>query len=801
MIARRNGRTRSRGRLLLWLAGLAVLPFGAWAAEAIPDAADPYLLLRGIDPTRPVLDWLTPAAPTMAQPYPANGAVVKQSPPVIRWPHDGDMSVWEVALKLRGGGEMRRIVPKNWLFLETALPPGRQAWRLRGWPKSGGPTDWSEWRYFMVPRNAHAFVVPEFEGLFERASRKARPRIIPDGEAGRRLLLAIQFGDRRAGFEKLRRQVDDRFLGQPLRDEPPRATFQVKDFYEKRRVGQDIARVVYHEAAAARFAAYAWIGDKDRRYLDEALRRARHLAAWDPRGSTGRRSADGISREIALTLATVLDLTHEHWAEDDRARVLASIVTRTGVLFDYFIAGVRNPLARMPYNSHGFRHAGAIASIASLLAGEAADARGWFFRALPVYLAMNNPWGGDDGGFANSLNYAGWNLMAHLRFGDILERATGLAPRRSAWLREVGQYLRYFAPTGTPDSLFGDGHEHNRSANWRRLANIYAQRVPRPSYRQYARDWGPATANPAWVFAPLSAAFGSAAFGAPPAAPAAPAPNAAHFPSIGWTAMHSDLDNPNRTSVYFLASPYGSFNHSQAAQNSFVVHSRGRRLAISSGYYDFYGSDHHNQWSRQSKSKNTITYDGGLGQPINAMSASGRTVAFSDGTDIDFVVGDAARAYGKGTRNATRTLAYLRPNVILVYDLLEANLPRRWEWNIHAKNQMLQYRPNAVGISNWPASLCIEMIAGPATQFSQNDRFSAEPDEKIADYPAQWHGVFTTTAALRKAQFLALMTVDCAPTALTRVTPRQGGGYSLSLDGEDITIDAMGVWRGSDGNK
>ncbi len=778
------------GRHLLWLTMLAVSPLGATAKDAIPDAADPYLLLRGVDTIRPALDWLTPSEPTAVQPYPGNGAVVKQSPPVIRWPHDDNMSVWEITLKLSDGGELDRISSKNWLFLEAALPPGRQAWRVRGWPKEGGATDWSDWRHFMVPHNAHTFVVPEFEGLFERASRKARPRLIPDGEAGRRLLRAIQTGERRDAFEKLRRGVDRRYFGQPLKEEPPTPTYLVENFYEKRRVGQAIARVVYHEAAAARFAAYAWIGSRDRRYLDEAMRRAGHLADWDPRGSTGRRSQDGISREIALTLATVLDLTYEFWQAKDRARLLVSIAIRTGDLFDHYIDSVRNPLARMPYNSHGFRHSGAIASIAALLAGEIADARGWFVRTLPVYLAMSNPWGGDDGGFANSLDYAGWNVTAHLRFGDILERATGLALRRSAWLQEVGQYLRYFAPAGTPDSLFGDGHEYDRSANWRHLANIYAQRVTRPAYQYYARDWGAARNDPAWVFAPLPATNGVASDTLMPISP-----KAAHFPSIGWTAMHSDLSNPKRTSVYFLSSPYGSFNHSHAAQNSFVVHSRSRRLAISSGYYDFYGSDHHNQWNRQSRSKNAITHDGGLGQPIGTMSARGETVAFSHDEDIDFVVGDATRAYGKGTRKVLRTMAYLRPNVILVYDLLEADQPRRWEWNIHAKNEMLHYRPNAIGISNWPASLCIEMIAGAATNFSQSNRFSAEPDSKIADYAAQWHGVFATTTAAEKTQFLTLMTVDCAPTDVAQVTARDGGGYNLTLDGQNFSIDELGIRR------
>ena len=130
-----------------------------------------------------------------------------------------------------------------------------------------------------------------------------------------------------------------------------------------------------------------------------------------------------------------------------------------------------------------------------------------------------------------------------------------------------------------------------------------------------------------------------------------------------------------------------------------------------------------------------------------------------------------------------------------------ADRPRRWEWNIHAKNAFLHYRPHAIGISNWPASMCVQMLAGPATQFTQSDRFSAEPDAKLADYAAQWHGVFTTTAAVRQAQFLALMTVDCAPTAVTGVRMRKDGGYDLTLNGENLSITATGIRRrpGGDG--
>ncbi|MBT7759857.1 MAG: DUF4962 domain-containing protein [Rhodospirillaceae bacterium] len=801
MFKRKGGLVARRFLALLMALGSALampapaladkaLADGASPNGALPDAADPYLLLRGVSTVQPIRDWLAPVKPTAVQPYPANGAVVKQTPPVFRWPYQDKILNWEFQLRLDAGRGLRHTVTNNWLFLDRTLPPGRHAWRLRGWPMGANATVWSEWRQFTVPRNAHAFVIPDFTDLFETAQNRDRPRHLPQGGAGKRLFAAIRSGERRRAFELFRHNVDREFLKRPMSAEPVQATFQVANNYEKQRLGLNIARTVYRDAGAARAAAYVWIVTEEKRYLDAAMDRGRNLAAWDPKGSTGRRSQGSISREIALTLAIVLDLTYEQWSDGERALIETAITIRVRNLFNHYILADRLSLAEMPYNSHGFRHAGAIAAIASLLAGSIPDARHWFLTTFPVYLAMNNPWGGDDGGFANGLNYAGWNLMAQLRQGDILEHATGLALRHTARLREAGQYLRFFAPPGTPDNLFGDGHERDVKRLWRQLANAYARRLPRPYYRRYASDWGAATATPDNIFAalPRDAIM-------PDGGEAVPSPHAAHFPSIGWTAMHSDLTDPNRTSVYFLASPYGSLNHSHAAQNSFVIHSRGRRLAISSGYYDFFGSDHHKQWTQQSKSKNTITYDGGRGQPSHTKSAAGDTVGFAHGANLDFVVGDAARAYGNGVMTARRTLAFLRPNTILVYDQLRADQARRWEWNIHAVDEILDFGPNAMAIKNGPVSLCVEMLAAPAMEFSVNNQFPAPPDGQTDRYPAQWHGVFTTREKKTKAEFLALLSVDCATPPIGKVSASKDGGFSLAIEGKTYSINATGAVR------
>jgi len=43
--------------------------------------------------------------------------------------------------------------------------------------------------------------------------------------------------------------------------------------------------------------------------------------------------------------------------------------------------------------------------------------------------------------------------------------------------------------------------------------------------------------------------------------------------------------------------------------------------------------------------------------------------------------------------------------------------------------------------------------------------------------------------------------VDCAPTTVARVTARKGGGYNLTLDGQDLAIDAMGARRQTGGGR
>jgi hypothetical protein len=234
------------------------------------------------------------------------------------------------------------------------------------------------------------------------------------------------------------------------------------------------------------------------------------------------------------------------------------------------------------------------------------------------------------------------------------------------------------------------------------------------------------------------------------------------LPDAGWAAMHSALADRKRTSVYFKSSRWGSYNHAHADQNSFVVHADGKVLTGGSGYFDpyaYYGTVHWKNWYQQTKAHNAITFDGGQGQTTQRREAGADILHFDRTAEFAYVSGDATQAYGGTLTKATRTLVFLRKHLIIVYDQLASDKPRRWEWNVHANEPMRETLRKEIAIGNGKSSLCVQQLSGQPTSFSQTDQFSVKPDKE--GYPSQWHGIFSVDIASQKAELIFILNVGC----------------------------------------
>jgi YD repeat-containing protein len=710
-------------------------------------------------------DFLVRSDPTLAPVRPVDCFTTSQTPPEFTWPpRKGDES-YQVIVKFPDGRAESRTTTRNWLLWDAALPAGTYTWQVR---VTGADEDLSEPRRFTITPDAVPFVVPGPGTILVRARGAARPRTWPHDSTSP--LLALR-NERAKGFNALLEGV-------------------VND--EKRREAEPTSPSInsnYDDAVAEQkrtlAAALAWAGTHDRRHGEDAARRLMAQAAWSTAGAISYKANDTANRTVAFTLALGFDWTYDYLSAQQKQAITAAIRARTQPMFEDILEKV----TAYPYDSHGNVTLNTVAAIGTLMAGELAEADNWVKEAVPAAAAWTSPWGWQDGGFGNGTAQAFWDTGSNLTIWYVLRNAAGVDLSKKEWVRNHARFLAYFVPPGAPSGAFGDGLEMPLAEVWSRVGKALAAFSPSPLARWYARSQS--REDPARLELLLAphADFESARF-------PQETPDSAFFPSIGWVAMHSSFSDPNRLSIFFKSSPYGSYNHSHGDQNSFVIHHKGRRLAIASGYYDDYGTRHWYEWYKQTRAANAITFDGGQGQGQNDRAFAGEVTRFESGDGYDYAIGRADRAYdGKVTR-AERSIVYLRPATVVVYDSLASPAPHTWEWNIHAINRMTPVTPTRVAIRNGPAQMCVEMVSGPETRFTQGDQFTARPSAGAN----QWHGTFATTAKSSAAEFVVVMRIgsDCgaAPRGGAPAgAKRAGDAMEVSVDGRVVRFsrDAVSV--------
>lgn len=758
---------RSRFRILSWsallLTAAMLFPVSARTGDATSRAAPEPASARAM----PVL--------------PVDGETVADNPPTLFWPPTQRGHV-DVTLRTADGRLSRFRTRENWLTLREPLPPGRYAWQVREADLSEAPP-LVTWQQFEVGPASVAFPVPEREAIFAHAVALPHPRGFVRDTEKQRLLKALQ-GERRAGWTTFLARVDTQ-LGKSLPAEPPIRGDGTTPFGQRWPQMQQIMHATSSEETRTLEAAFAWQMTGRPEYLEDARRRALNLAHWDPSGATGFRSHDMAARSVLWTLALSFDWLYEGLSAADRTALLEALRPRMAEL----VPSVGH-LPQYPFDSHGAATLAKLAAVSLLTAGHTREEKDRLERTLPFYVAWLTPWGRSDGGHANGTSYAQWDVSSNLLTWNVIRLASGIDLAARSWSRNFPRYLAYFLPPGTPAGVFGDGVESRNAMEWATYQKAFALYMPTPLARWQSRQvFGADDSSLLILAAPVPEPAESTL---PPSTP-----NSLLVPSIGWAAMHSRLGERSRTSVYFKSSPYGSFNHSHADQNSIVLNARGRPLLIDSGHYDYYGSPHWHDWYKQTRAHNAITFDGGRGQVHDAMSARGSIVDFYTSETVDYAVGDATLAYGGELELARRAVVLVRPDTVLVFDALVSAQPRRWEWNLHAVHPFDRLSETSVRARNQETSLCIDLRSSAPVAFRQSDAFTVDP---AGSQPQQWHGSFRNESATKDISFAAVLRVDCLPSDVqfTKTDALHGwsarvGNIQVEFDGRRIAIVRKGL--------
>lgn len=704
-----------------------------------------------------------PPSPSQYEYTPEDGMVVGINPPAFVWVPMGALryAVQWAQDKSFAHPQTVRELELSIFTPGHVLKPGKWWWRYG--VEVRDQIAWSKPRQFTIPEDApelpfelpalvanlpegHPRLWVRAEELEEwRASVRTNPvfqRVLADA-------------DKQAG-------LDTGSIPEPCaytEEEKQKSAAWVKHWSEMR-----------NQATAAGHRAWmlglAYLGTGEDKYAQAGKRWLLHVCSWDPAGTTSLKYNDEAGMPLVYSIPRAYDWLYPALTEEERQRVCEAYAVRGAEAFRV----LRNmPFHSNPYSSHPGRWINFLGEGATCFHGEIPEAAEWLSYILQCYRAVYPAWGRDDGGWAEGPNYWKWYILYSFTWMDVARRALGFHVERRPFFRNTGYFKLYSNPPGSGMSPFGDSASESRPDSIdKTIMWHFGELFGEPAFKWFAQQ------IKGGLSYPLHDLFWSTNKVA--AAPPVNLPDARLFPAIGLAAMHSALEDPaSDVMVLLKSSPYGSISHSHADQNAFYLQAGGEPLFIDSGWYPWYSSPHHDQWTRETKAHNCVTYDGGQSQAKRLRSANGRITDFATTPAFHYAVGDATPAYQGAVKHFVRRVLFARPDIVFVFDDLTSEKPRRWEWWLHALQPMtVEEAAQAVSAASGTARARCSLVWPQGLSFKQTTGFEPPPENDKAD---QSHCVATVAQPSAEQFFLAAISVAWGELTPLSATLNRGSNY------------------------
>ena len=681
-------------------------------------------------------------------PTPADGSVVKVDPPsfALLPPRGWKPGVCTFTLEYARTADFKNAERVTGLDRCMYIPkklfgPGKWFWRY-GVETAKGVV-WSKTRQFTVAKDAQNDLWPDLDTAIARIPKK-HPRLYVTPDMVPEIRRRAQSGPLKAVVDEMKAWMDAKAIGKPLIPEPPYLPKNVSAT-ERLKVYTKIFTTTRPDQHKMNICALLYLLTGDKKYGEEARRRIKYFFVdWDPEGPTSLYNNDEPAMWIMRWGVCAYDWTWDVFTPEERAQIERSIAIRAKQNYDVLR---RKPMDSNPYESHANGYLMILGEAAIELLPEHPEMKEYLDYSLTIFRTAAPTYGTPDGGWNEGSGYWCYTIDRMLRFVAVNQKALGIDLMKKPFFRNTGYYPMIGWPAKSRQTSFGDGAVPRLQAD---MLRICAALTGNADFLKPARDIQ-MTKLPMSIWAAVIDGFD------PPATDVGRLPKAWLFEGIGFVAMRTDLrDFDNDVGLLFQCNPFGSVSHHHNSQNCFMIEAYGEPLAISSGYYDFYSSPHHGGWTRETKARNGITYDGGRGQ-IRGGQAAGRITRFETGPDFDIAVGDAKNAY-PGFVRAERTVVHVRPGFFVLHDRCEAKTEHVFEYNLHAfKPGELDEKSQTITLKMPKAELQVRFFASAPWKFRSFDKFPIAPQRaKPEQRPEQWHAV---ASAPEKAKSLDLVTV------------------------------------------
>ena len=390
-----------------------------------------------------------------------------------------------------------------------------------------------------------------------------------------------------------------------------------------------------------------------------------------------------------------------------------------------------------------------------------------------------------DGNWHNGTCYFSANAITHYYVPALFSYITGFDFFQHPWYKNAGMGLLYTWQPGSMSAGFGDGHEQTNPKPLR-IRSAFADLLARITGDPYAAWYS--SVNQGYIREDETRLYRMVLNKPRPRNSELPAdaPKAIWFKDTGELIANSELKNlKNNLSLSFRSSTFGSGNHTHSNQNAFNLHYRGKAVYRSIGFYSNYSDKHNLLNYRNTRGHNTLMIDG-IGQAFSPQAYGKITHAFN-GKHIAYALGDASNAYrdtsdvhmwhkkisqqglcqsrenGFGAtplKNFKRHILFLYPDIIVIYDDLEASKAVTWNWLLHSPVKF-DIDGNKLTTLNQKEYFCAvaEIFSNTPCTIEQTDKYVADFDTTHAQRGEDFSKEWSLTANFKNAKANRILTI------------------------------------------
>ncbi len=390
------------------------------------------------------------------------------------------------------------------------------------------------------------------------------------------------------------------------------------------------------------------------------------VASWDCNNGSSAYSNDIAAQAILRGLCYSYDALYSQLSKEERQQLVRAIAARAEQAYVGY-----NPWPEglnKEYNNHSWIAANGFGEAGAVLLGEHPDAEKWSEYARQLFLGKFLCINGREGANFEGIPYWAYGLQFIMCYSDMVKDAFAINLYEHPWLKLTAKFPLYCAPPNAWEMSFAN----SGSPNHGRIGPDYQSTVALIAER---------TSDPYALWYAGKADSINEIYPKPPA----DLPASAFYPTIGWAIFNSNIiDGRLGVSCGFRSGRFVT-GHQHEDQNNFLINAYGAKLAILSGYYDYFGSPHFNEYSTKTKAHNTLLIDG-LDQDSRKAGADGHIDNFFASTSFGFTKGDGSnrQLYQGHLKSWKRSILFLMPEIVIVKDDIEAEQTVSVDWLFHA---------------------------------------------------------------------------------------------------------------------